>query len=453
LEEGVDPQTLDEVLDLLVQITDDRWWSRAWIFQEDYLAGTKLWLLIRHAQGLDKKDAEDVLENLAGELVIKSNAFKKYLTLFCLALKDDQRPFVRNTCAKLLQKAGKYNVLHNYRSSEYDFQRTITINILKDLNTRDMKFPRDFLPITANICGYDNRILATKNKILKMSLSLGILTLYICNGELFRNDCEEIAPYVNVFDFLENLAMPIHAPLPDGELTFMKHCRFSVDRLSPAGVHTKGIIWKLSDAIRPDRLQPQRSLSNRKDRSQKDVYRHGLDGYQRSRLFDLVRVLSEPNKRSYKCLANDLETYLENHERSSRRDDWSTKNAIDVMAACIVNGMDNGKYLQVARLVKKPPGGGLSIPCRAIFVRDHNEMQRPGPTYVFTSWSRTKDWVGEKVECKTLAKYVSMEVSFDEMAQHGVPSLRSQRWINGLCFFDGEMKSQVIFAWPDSLCK
>ena len=45
---------MDDVLDLLVQITDDQWWSRAGIFQEDYLARTRMWLLIRHTQGLDK---------------------------------------------------------------------------------------------------------------------------------------------------------------------------------------------------------------------------------------------------------------------------------------------------------------------------------------------------------------------------------------------------------------
>jgi hypothetical protein len=451
LEEGVDAQTVNEVLDLLVQITDDKWWSRAWIFQEDYLAWPKMWLLIRHAEGLDKKDAEKELGQLPGELVVNSGGFKKYLTLFCLALKDDRRSFVRSTCAKLLQKAGQYKVLNKYRSED-DIPRTITIDVLKDLNERDITNPADFLAITANICGYDNRILATKNKTLKMSLSLGILALCISNGELFRNDCEDMAPYVDIFEFLEKLAMPISPPSPDRALLFMKHCRFSVDRLSSVGIHTKGIIWKLSDPIRPDLLQP-RTLSNHKAPSQSHVYLHGLNDYQRSRLVDLVRVLNKRNERRYKSLANDLDNYLRNHERSTKRDDdWPTSHAINVMAACIVDGMDTGKYLQIARIVGEQPEGGQSRPCRAIFVRDLEEMQRPGPRYVFTSWTPTKARLGDEVECKILAKYVSMEVIFDKRAQHGVPSLRGKRWINGLCFFAGEKKSPFVFAWPESLC-
>lgn len=80
-------------------------------------------------------------------------------------------------------------------------------------------------------------------------------------------------------------------------------------------------------------------------------------------------------------------------------------------------------------------------------------MQRLGPTYIFTLWTRTNEQVRDMVECKTLAKYVSMEVSVDRVAQHGLASLRSKRWTNGLCFFDGETKSPFIFAWPESLCE
>jgi hypothetical protein len=79
--------------------------------------------------------------------------------------------------------------------------------------------------------------------------------------------------------------------------------------LSTAGVHTKGILWKLSDPTRPQHPRPS-SLSIRKTRSQKDLFRFGLDNYQRSRLLGLIGVLNKRNMRAYRRLANDLEAYL-----------------------------------------------------------------------------------------------------------------------------------------------
>jgi len=232
----------------------------------------------------------------------------------------------------------------------------------------------------------------------------------------------------------------------------MKHCRFSVSYLSKAGIHTKGFLWKLLDMIRPDCLR-KTSLSNRKSPSQKGLYRHGLNDYQRSRLFDLVGLLNQRDKRRYKRLADDLDDYLRNRERPIRRDDWPPRFAMDVMAAGIVDAMDTGQYLQIARLIKGSSRGGQGKSCHTVFVRDYNERHSSGPTYVFTSWTRTDNQVGDEATCKALAKYASMEVSFDGKARHGMGSLKSKRWINGLCFFDGEVKSSYIVAWPDSLCR
>lgn len=162
-------------------------------------------------------------------------------------------------------------------------------------------------------------------------------------------------------------------------------------------------------------------------------------------------MLSQRNKRCYGRLTNDLEAYLGN-DRSIRRDDWPPNLAIDAMAAYIVDAMDTRKYLQVARL-SGPSGARQGMPYRAIFVRDRSEIQGSGPTYVFTSWMRTNEQAQDEVECKTLAKYVSMEVSLNQMAQRPFRILRSKRWTNGLCFFWGETKSSFVFAWPKSLCE
>ncbi|KAF2179577.1 hypothetical protein K469DRAFT_693945 [Zopfia rhizophila CBS 207.26] len=385
LEEGIGDETAYEVLDLLVQITDDKWWSRAWIFQEDYLAGTKMWLLIRHDHGLDKSCAQNELGNLSGELVVKSEKFREYATLFCLACNQqmDQDRFGKRKCEK---------ILHKYRRGgiECDVRKTITVSIPKDLDNRKIKYRSDLPAIAVKVCGYDIRIPTAKDSTLKTSLSLNILTLQVSNGEMIKDDYWGNTLNENIFDFLESQSTSISAPLQDGALTFIKHCRLSVNCLSTAGIHTKGILWKLSDVIRPDRLW-QRSFSKGRNQSQRDMYRYGLDDYQRTRLFDLVGVLNQRNKRRHRRLADDLAVYLKHHKQSIRHDDWPPKFCMDLMAACIVNAVDTRKYLQLARPVGGSPRAGRGTPYRAVFVSDRHELQCSGPTYIFTSWTRTEE--------------------------------------------------------------
>lgn len=51
---GIDTEVVREVSDVLKIITIVVRWTRAWIFQEDYLAGRRIWLIIRHTSGLRK---------------------------------------------------------------------------------------------------------------------------------------------------------------------------------------------------------------------------------------------------------------------------------------------------------------------------------------------------------------------------------------------------------------
>jgi hypothetical protein len=37
--DGINKEVVREVLDVLTRVANDIWWTRAWIFQEDYLAG------------------------------------------------------------------------------------------------------------------------------------------------------------------------------------------------------------------------------------------------------------------------------------------------------------------------------------------------------------------------------------------------------------------------------
>jgi hypothetical protein len=136
--------------------------------------------------------------------------------------------------------------------------------------------------------------------------------------------------------------------------------------------------------IHPDRLR-LRSSSRGRCQSQKDVYYNRLDSYQEGRLLDVIRLLKS---RCYWKLVDDLTDYLRNYESLSLyHDEWPSRFCMYMMAAYIVNAVDAGKYLQLARPVD---GSCPRVPYRAIFVRDRHEL-RPQPPFVFTSVEKLKE--------------------------------------------------------------
>ncbi|KAF2023777.1 hypothetical protein EK21DRAFT_118436 [Setomelanomma holmii] len=454
LVKGIKYEVVREVLDVLTRITNDVWWTRAWIFHEDYLAGRKMWLVIRHASKLRKPPTHNKAGSLQGEVVIKSDELKTYATLFCLACCNTLRPDldINKQCKRILSKAGKYNILNKCQYTRED-QRSMTIRIMKDLDDRRLWDPTDLLPIVANVCGYDTRLATKKQEFKEHSLSMSILALYIANGELFANLRGPNKLEHKVFDFLKENSLRIRAPLHDGELTLIKHCRLSVLDISLAGIHTKGILWRLGDVISPQWI-PTSSDATIESSNQRMLFRNGLNDHQENRLFDLLGILIKRrrcNRGLYQSIVDDLKTYLESTGSSSKRDDWPPQHSMNAMASGIVDALDTGRYLQLARPVGGSLDSGRGVPYRAILVRDRGDLQNVGPTYVFTSWSRTNKQNSDKMESRKIAKYVSIVVDVDEGLSDGIVRLKSKTWINGLCFFDGEKKFPFVFEWPDSL--
>jgi hypothetical protein len=453
---GVDNEVMREVLDVLTMITNDVWWTRAWIFQEDYLAGRRMWLIIRHASQLRKPAVHNKLGMLRGEVIIDSNELKTYATLFCLACFNTMRhdSGIIKQSSKILEKVAKYNIIYKCQYAKViNAGKSMTINILADLQKREMRYHTDILPIVANVCSYDVR-LATKGYEFKMqSLSMSILALYIANGDLLAH-CRGADELENdVFGFIRENSLHICAPLPDGELTLIKHCRMSVHNLSAAGIHTRGILWRLGDIISPKRFLGGLRTTTRSSH-QRDLFRNGLDEYQKGRLSELLRLFDKQrkcNKRRYQSITEDLKAYLECTGPSSAHDEWPPQHSMNVMASSIVDAMDTGMYLQLARPIGDPLNPGRGGPYRAILVRDRNDLHSVGATYVFTSWSRTNKHNKGIMETRKLAKYVSLVVGVDKDVESGPAMLQSKQWVNGLCFFDGEEKHPFVFKWPDSL--
>jgi hypothetical protein len=120
---------------------------------------------------------------------------------------------------------------------------------------------------------------------------------------------------------------------------------------------------------------------------------------------------------------------------------------MNVIASSIVNAIDTRKYLQLARPVSSSLDAGRGVPYRAILVRDRDDLQSVGSTYVFTSWSRTNKHSKGIMETRKIAKYVSLVVNVDESVENGTVRLKSKRWINRLCFFNREKKFHFVFKW------
>ena len=234
-----------------------------------------MWLLIRCYDNVKPPYSKDALGDLPGEIVIKSAEFKEYATLFCLAYcQQPISPDARRDCKEVLCRAGKYNILNLYGQG-YVKDQALTLHILQDLKTRRITEKSDLLAVTANACGYDMRMDTKDCRSRHPSLSLAILTLYVRNGDLIRNS-RDFQGDASV-DFLQCQALKIDAPIGTNALTFTKHCRLCVIRLSRTGIHAKGMLWKLSDHIW--QFKPRSDKSSRYKEAE-SVKRHwkGLTG-------------------------------------------------------------------------------------------------------------------------------------------------------------------------------
>ncbi|KAJ2976863.1 hypothetical protein NUW58_g7982 [Xylaria curta] len=90
----LDPEFLEEskcnTLELLEAIVSDVWWTRAWIYQENYRGGTNMKLLIPHR--IPQEDYQnrgpyvELFGDIPGEIILESTKFHEAATAFCLAL-------------------------------------------------------------------------------------------------------------------------------------------------------------------------------------------------------------------------------------------------------------------------------------------------------------------------------------------------------------------------------
>lgn len=73
-------------------------------------------------------------------------------------------------------------------------------------------------------------------------------------------------------------------------------------------------------------------------------------------------------------------------------------------------------------------------------------------SFVFTAW-KPGGHIETRSGVRNADKYVSIEVDLDGSTEDGLLRLRTKRWINGLCFFNGSPRFNVMFPWPAWLTK
>lgn len=449
-------------LGLLSRITKDRWWTRAWTFQENYRAGEKMTLLIRHPPFLEvKKRSYGRFSDVSCEICIKSVDFCKTSTELCLAVQA-QTPRQADAsfhAEQVLAVVGKYTVL-------LDRSESMTPSIITAIQRRGLGDAWDKLAIIANCCQYAIRMNIFELKRMSQSLSLSILAMCLLNGEILHNGVEEEDP-TSMFDMTVSQYLKAQAfkefcaPRSERDLTFNKRCRFVEVQLKKSGIKTRGHLWRLGRIIHTARFRLPLSGA------EKPSCRLTLDKQGR-----LTQLVAELRLFGETTLATQIERFL--NDDSTRSDESFKSEAfpkryMDTMAEELAVAIENGRSLWLGQI-----WGALEpeVPCSAIFVWDSSRTEerdigdKPHETntrskgdrgsqeaFVFTATSPMKRG-HQQHGTNDLDHHVSLEVSWplsSRQAPSRLPRLYIKRWLLGLCFFYGFTKSDVIFPWPPAL--
>lgn len=428
-----------DALKVLETITATRWWTRAWTFQEDYRAATKMTLLLCHTQDLEasKLAATELFGTLEGELCVNSVTFRTEATRFCLAYKIEQSSRTRKEdelCDVILQRAGKYTVLLEHYSAEAGdiVCRPMSPLVLADLSARGLEEPFDILAIASNVCNYSVRL---NTKVLSSggySLSMALLALYLLNGEIMvgsdwmSHQDPDLSLAETVLQFLCSRSLRSLSPPVAQKLTFAKNCRFVNVKLTAEGVQTKGHVWKLGkNVVVSSRFQPV----------EEDDPQHGLTNVERLWLHWLAADLNSGKLgRQYRHLAEQLLDYLAEDAAVSRGN--AAKDFKDCMAREIIGAMQSGRPItMVSNMDPQRPERPSSY--SGLVVGDDHRDGR----YIFTSWGRAGTF-------GNTSRHVCLAVDMHGCTKNGLAKLTTIKWMNGLIFFRGIQSQPVVFPWP-----
>jgi hypothetical protein len=431
---------IDSMVHMLKHVQEDRWWKRAWTFQEEYLAGHNMELLIRHKSmpGVRIRSAPADME---GEVRISATQFRDRVTDFLQDLieKNTTTGDFRVTCKTLLRPFRRYNLLEETTDSANG--RAMSSDVFEDLESRGIDRPFDLLPIAANVCDY--RVRLHSAELAKTSHSAGLvglctLTMYLLNGEIFFNGelVRKLPTEKGLSGYIKYISPGLFIP-PSGRrrLTWLKKCRLQPAKLSLQGIVTSGHLWHVYKSIRVP-------YSGHIPDCNIDSETVGLGTYERNRLFKLIDELEQME--ICKVLCDKLVQYLDQDTCLRDGSAWP-KSYMNKMAEEIVQAVGSGRSLYLAAHKASPRA------C-AIFVMDTDgngtseDVCQSGSSesfavveedlYVFTSASK--------------CHHVSMTVELAETAsESGSPLMTVTGWTNGLAFYDKVPREESVVRWPE----
>lgn len=429
-------------IQLLDEITSDIWWTRAWIYQENYHGGDCMNLLMPHERKFEslKLKHADLFGTLEGELVIESIGFE-VLTDLCLAFIRFSPPgFRKGVANRIISRAGRYSALLEAQSS-------MSPTIIADVGKRDVTKHLDRLSIIANCCSYNYRLNSDKLENKRYSVSLATLVLFLLNGEIFwETSWDTTSPTdLTIVQFIQRYAFEGFSPPPceNYELTFNKRCRFVEPRLESDGVHTYGHLWQLW----------KRTI----DISREEAKQWRSD---EETLWGLQKYIERQFKKDSEQIAHSLEGLREKLRRERlrrerlRRDGLREKSLLTPadrymykMAETVADALKSGSTLRLGFLCNsRKPGRS---PPTAVFICPKEAMDPHGPSFVFTSFraKKTSDGPGYN----DVDKHVSLQVGVRNSVELP-PKLSARAWMHGL-WFCTEASQPVVFRLPRVLRK
>ncbi|KAI0904053.1 heterokaryon incompatibility protein-domain-containing protein [Ustulina deusta] len=407
LSSGISSQRASQTLELLEAIVRDKWWTRAWIYQENYRGGTDMKLLIPHCISSEnyRNNHITLFGNIPGELILNSTSFHKAATAFCLAF--DPPTGLMKAKELVLERAGKYTLLLE-EPGLYGRDlatRSMSPSIIADIEKRQLGTPLDRLPIIANCCQYSARLDSIKLAKRGHSVSLAILALFLLNGEILDNrpdDGTRVSGAHNITDFITAQAFNRYSP-PQSVygLTYNKGCRFIDVELTGDGIRTPGHLWKLGCNI--DTSGFPKTLPYIEDN---DTYIEDNDTLSRDERRTLMLLANELDKRGFRRLSNNIDTYLECGSTSQYKNSFA-KEYQHCMAKELATAVSKGRLLRLGALWS--PSNEHS-PYRGIFICNPSGPDG-SPDYVFTA-SREREADNRRYLPNDIDRHVSLEVDY-----------------------------------------
>jgi hypothetical protein len=400
------------IFNVLIHLYKDRWWTRAWIFQEEYISSTAMRILIRRKQGILVRRKFGFLQ---GEMCMNAVDFRKQATLFLLAFKRESRCGRAKKCSRMLKRFGRYEIQYHF---QYDARRkAMSPRIFADVQRRGLESPFDRLPIVANSCNCAIRLISRDMSESGHSVELCLLTMYLLNGEIMRNGrhIKKLPMEMDISNYMQYISFnKFDPPVKQKRLSYLKACRLHHVSLHHKGVLTKGFLWHIIGTLLPTRW----ARCPRKSQKSHDF---GLNDFQRDRIFQLAAALPSSG---YWTLAAEIERYLV--DDTICREPTTAKRHMDIMAESVVEAIRTGVPLQTA-------GTWGSANSCGVFVGVQDSSMG-----MFTSRH-----AGTDVDGRWRESHVSLELEALDMEI--TPLLATVTWVNGLVFFKQSEQKAMLF--------